>query len=187
MRKKIAAIIVFIVVLALVFWIVLGKKSIPQDSGEMSISEHIYVSWDTMEFDKCVAAWLIVRFIDEHAQFKLYPQGTEIKEGILFDVPGAPWSRKHQMCTSDCILASHDISDPAVKTIVNMAHQVELNFWKLDQYPDIQKHNLQIRQILDNTADGLQCFRKTREYFDNLYQELRNSQKLDKPKEKDKS
>jgi carbohydrate-selective porin OprB len=38
-------------------------------------ADHLYVSWDTMEFDKCVAAWLIVRFID--IQFVTHPGGLK--------------------------------------------------------------------------------------------------------------
>src|SRR4030042_5635946 len=63
---------------------------------------HIYASWDLMEFDKCVSAWLIVRFVDSDAEFVFHPQGTEVAEGVVFDVPGAEWSRKHRQCTSDC-------------------------------------------------------------------------------------
>ncbi|MCK5472899.1 MAG: chromate resistance protein, partial [Planctomycetes bacterium] len=100
---------------------------------------HIYITWDTMEFDKCVAAWLIVRFIDKDAQFKFIPVGSEPVDGIPFDIPGAAWSRKHRKCTSQCILESIDDTDIAVEAIVSMAGKVELNFWQLYRWPKAQK------------------------------------------------
>ena len=68
----------------------------PAELPESVSAEHIYASWNTTEFDKCVAAWLIIKFIDKDAKFVLYPQGTEITEGLVFDIPGAEWSRKHR-------------------------------------------------------------------------------------------
>lgn len=120
--------------------------------------EHIYASWDTMEFDKCVAAWLIVRFIDKNAEFVFYPQGTEISQGILFDVPGANWSRKHRKCTSQCILESIDKPDRAIEKIVSIASKVELNFWQLDRWPEAQECFYRVKKMTEETSDPLQCF-----------------------------
>ena len=132
-------------------------------------TEHIYATWDTMELDKCVAAWLIVRFIDKDAKFVFYPQGAEIKDGIVFDVPGAAWSRKHRKCTSDCILESLDINDLAVEKIVAVAHQTELNYWRLDQFPIARKCFDEVQEIFDNTPDPVRCLEKTLKYLNNLY------------------
>jgi hypothetical protein len=143
-----------------------------QQQGYAESADHVYTSWQTMEFDKCVAAWLIVRFIDKDAEFVFYPQGIEITEGIVFDVPGAEWSRKHRKCTSQCIIESFEITDPAVEKIVQMAAQIELNFWQLDRWPFTQKCFYEVKQITDSAADPLECFEKTRPYFDGLYKDL---------------
>jgi len=143
----------------------------PQSWSEPA--KHIYASWDTMEFDKCVAAWLITRFIDGDAEFVFYPQGTEISQGVLFDVPGADWSRKHRKCTSQCILETIDNPDPAMKKIVSIAAKTELNFWQLDRWPQAQKCFYDVKEITDETADLVECFKKTRLYFDKLYDDFR--------------
>lgn len=182
--KKFIATILFLVILTLGLVFVLNgstssdQQTVPgniaQDQPQTSSEEHVYASWDTMELDKCVAAWLIVRFIDKNAKFVLYPQQTEITEGIVFDVPGAVWSRQHRKCTSDCILESLSIDDPAVEEIVNIAHNVELNFWQLDRFPQANECFDDILKITESTPDGLQCFEKTHKYFDELYNSLKS-------------
>jgi len=135
---------------------------------------HLYVSWDTMEFDKCLAAWLIVRFIDNQAKFKLVANNTEITEGIPFDVPGADWSRKHRQCTSQCVLQSIPQPDDALKRLVTMASRTELNFWQLDRWPGTQRCFYQVKEIIDSAPGPDKCFQMTHAYFDELYQKLKS-------------
>lgn len=128
---RIALVIIVLLVTATAVFFIRGKKSKPGPVQPLS-TEHLYVTWDTMEFDKCVSAWLIIRFIDANAQFTFVPQGTEVATGIPFDIPGAAWSRKHRQCTSQCILESINKRDPAIERIVSIASQTELNFWQLE-------------------------------------------------------
>ena len=173
--KTFFLIIIVLVVIVLVTLFVRGRDT-PLERIESPVVEHVYASWETMEFDKCVATWLIVRFIDKDARFVLYPQGTEINEGIVFDIPGAEWSRQHRKCTSDCILETLNIDDQAVERMVAIAHQIELNFWQLDRFPEAQKCFDDIRQITESTPDLLRCFEKTRKYFDELYDLLKEDE-----------
>lgn len=180
--RKYAKYIVVVVVLAviLLLGIIIKSPFHTNQSGSQTISpEHIYASWDTMEFDKCVAAWLIVRFIDENAQFVFYPQGTEIKEGIVFDVPGAKWSRKHRKCTSQCILESIDRKDPALERIVTMASQTELNFWQLDRWPETRDHFYKVKELMDQNPEPQECYKKTFLYFDDLYSNFKKDSVAD--------
>ena len=172
--KYIKDIIIIMILLLLAGFIVrqLPSKSQKPAGDNIPDLQHIYASWDTMEFDKCVSSWLITRFIDRDAKFVFYPQGTDIKEGVVFDVPGADWSRKHMKCTSDCILESMDVNDIKIKQIVAMAHQVEINFWQLDRWPDTQKCFYEVKEIMDSASSPIECFQKTQLYFDKLYQQL---------------
>lgn len=129
----------------------------------------LYVSWDTMEFDKCVSVWLITRFIDPDARFEFAPQGTEITEGIAFDIPGADWSRRHRRCTSMCIAESIGLEDSAAEQIVDIAGKVELNFWQLESWPEAYECFKQVKEIMDNNPQPNDCFEKTNLYFDQLY------------------
>ena len=136
---------------------------------------HIYTSWDTMEYDKCVAVWLISRFYDTDAKFVFCPKETAVLKGTLFDVPGANWSRQHRKCTSDCVLEDIQIQDKHVEAIVRMAHNVELNFWQLDSFPDAQSSFQEVKQILESADTPEQAMDATGEYFDRVYQELKHT------------
>ena len=175
MKALLIVISVFLLVLAAAYSFVQGHAGSGEQSPAASAG-HIYASWDTMEFDKCVAAWLIARFLDRNAEFVLHPQGTQIDKGVVFDVPGVAWSRKHRKCTSDCILESREIDDPVVKEIVAMAHVTELNHWRLDEFPQVQKYASEVQVIFDSTPDRNECLEKAIAYFDNLYDELRKGQ-----------
>ncbi len=169
-------ILVAIVLVAFVFW---PGRMRPQDRVSMP-AEHVYVSWDTMEFDKCVAVWLILRFIDKDAQFRFVPTDTEITQGKPFDIPGAEWSRKHRKCTSQCILESIKSTDPAVEKIVLIASRTELNFWQLDRWPDAQRCFYEVKEIMEQTPDPVKLIEKTTLYFDELYRNLRRDNLVDK-------
>ena len=143
-----------------------------QQVSEPSSVAHVYWTWDTMEFDRCVAAWLISRFVDREAVFRFHEKGTTAAPGTPFDVPGTPWSRQHLKCTSDCVLESLGLSDPALVKIVEFAHHSELNRWQLDQFPEIRGHFERVREILEAPGTPEEYFARTGEYFDRLYAEL---------------
>lgn len=169
-------VLLFVLSIVLMLLLVVLAVKHHQSSGEdakPSPVEHTYATWDTMEVDKCIAAWLIVRFIDKDAKFVFYPQGSDIKEGIVFDNPGAAWSRKHRMCTSDCILQLLDVNDVIVEKIVEIAHHTELNYWQLDQFPLARKCFEEIQHIFESNKNRLECLDKAIEYFDVLYDQLR--------------
>ena len=165
---KLIVIVLLLVALSLAL-LVISRSDNSQQQPRLDSANHIYATWDTMEFDKCVAAWLIVRFIDKDAKFVFHPQGTEITEGVVFDVPGAKWSRQHRKCTSQCILETLTELDPAIEEIVSIAAKIELNRWQLDRWPKAQKCFNEVKEITDSAADPLECFEKTRPYFDELY------------------
>jgi len=68
---------------------------------------HLYSTWDTMEVDKCASAWLIKRFVDKEAEFKFFPSGELITEGIPFDTPDSEFRRYHNMSTFESILKKY--------------------------------------------------------------------------------
>jgi len=172
--------IFILAVLVVVGFMARPPVSSVQTSQSKNVSSgHIYSTWETTEFDKCVAAWLIIRFIDKDAKFVSYPQGIEITEGIQFDVPGADWSRKHLKCTSQCILETINNPDPAMKRIVSFAARTELNFWQLDSWPQAQKCFYDVKEIMEKNPDPKVCFEKTSIYFDSLYDDIKSGRIAD--------
>lgn len=172
--KKTAMLIMFFGMIILVC--LLLRKKAPENREEKTNMDHVYASWDVKEYDQCVAIWLIKRFYDTQAQFVFYPTGTEITKGIVFDVPGAVWSRQHRKCTSDCILEELKTKDSAIESVVKMAHDVELNFWQLDSFPDSRQSFQEVMQILDNEKDKNQFLEEIISYFDQRYSALKNKE-----------
>lgn len=168
----IALLLVAILVLGPLVW---QSLSSGESTSKAQSFDHIYTSWDTMEFDKCVAAWLIIRFVDKDARFVFYHQGSEIDQGIPFDVPGAAWSRKHLKCTSQCILESLDKPDPAIKKVVSITGKTELNFWQLDRWPEAQKYFYELKAIIDKNPEPNECFQKAFLYLDKLYSDFKKT------------
>ena len=170
-KAVLAMILILLVICTGVFF--LGRPAENPGHGKMTAAgEHVYATWDTMEFDKCVAAWLIVRFIDKDAEFVFCPVGTAICEGTVFDVPQAEWRRKHRKCTSDCVLESLSIDEPAVKKIVAIAHQIELNYWRYQGLSEASKCQNDFQEISSQMPDPHKCLERMLIYLDNLYQEL---------------
>ena len=170
MTYKVPAIAAGIVVLAIVLMV---RAYISPDKLPMELDEHTYTTTTPLEFDKCCAMWLIHRFIDPNAVFKVYPLGTYLSGQRAFDVGGAAWSRQHRKCTSDCIWEDLDVNDVSAERIVQMAHQIELNRWQLDQFPQAQQADDELRQIIEQTPDPNDCIKRTIEYFDALYARLK--------------
>lgn len=173
MKYIIHILVVLLLVVLVLVAVTMKERSSKPTEGQAQSADHLYITWDTMEFDKCVTAWLIVRFIDRDAQFRFVPKDTQITKGIPFDVPGAEWSRKHRKCTSQCVLETLDNADDAVEEIVSIASKVELNFWQLDRWPQAQRCFYEVKEIIDRTPDRAQCFERTRPYFDQLYRNFK--------------
>ncbi len=137
------------------------------------LNEHAYATTTPLEFDKCCAMWLIRRFIDPNATFKIYPQGIPLAGPRVFDVAGTAWSRQHRRCTSDCIWEDLEVSDAAAGQMVRMAHQVELGRWHLDEFPQAQQCQAEVLRIIQQVRDPDDCAKRTIEYFDAMYTRLR--------------
>jgi protein tyrosine phosphatase (PTP) superfamily phosphohydrolase (DUF442 family) len=104
-------------------------------NGNEDAGTHVYVTWDRFEADRCVAAWLIKRFVDPLAEFEFLPVGSAISaEGcIAFDTPGAQYERAPGRSVSEVVLAETGVRDPALDRIVQLVRAIEVAFWMLDQ------------------------------------------------------
>ena len=104
-------------------------------NGNEDAGTHVYVTWDRFEADRCVAAWLIKRFVDPLAEFEFVPVGSAISaEGcIAFDTPGAQYERAPGRSVSEVVLAETGVQDPVLDRIVQLVRAIEVAFWMLDQ------------------------------------------------------
>ena len=112
-------------------------------------------------------------WMDKKAEFKFFPSGEIIEEGIPFDTPDSKWVRSHDKAAYEIILADKQINDPALIEIGKIIHDLEINLWYL-QYPkqsgDVK---LKLGKIIEENRDPFKCLEKSFEFFDALYASLR--------------
>ena len=91
--------------------------------------EHTFVTWDTLEPDKVIAAWLIKTHVDTNAVFQFVSTGTPIEKGVPFDIPGSSYARDHRHSASEQVLRIHAIRDPKAAALGRLARKLELGRW----------------------------------------------------------
>ena len=92
-------------------------------------ADHNYVTWDRIEPDNCIAAWLIKSYVDTNAVFCFVPKGTAITNGIAFDVPGAKYARDQRRSTSEAVIEIHQIKNAKAIALGVLARKLELGLW----------------------------------------------------------
>ncbi len=83
------------------------------------------MKWITRErpkIDRIACPWLILRFIDVHAEFLYVPTGDVLKvakeQGATpYDVPGVEMSHVGEFCSFDAFLAKYLLDDPALQQL----------------------------------------------------------------------
>jgi len=80
------------------------------------------MKWVTRErpkIDRIACPWLIVRFIDPHAEF-LYVPATDVlkvaeEQGATpFDIPGVEYGHVGEQCSFDAFVRIHNLTSPAL-------------------------------------------------------------------------
>jgi hypothetical protein len=132
-----------------------------------------YVTWDTMEIDKCASAWLIKRFIDKEAVFKFIPKGGLVTEGIPFDTPDSKFRRYHNMSTFESILKEYKIQDPALIHIGKIMHDIEVSYWAGRQVEGSEELEKEIKDIIKSSKSPEECLIHGFKVFDEMYDRIR--------------
>jgi hypothetical protein len=131
-------------------------------------ASHLYSTGSILEFDRCASAWLIKRFIDPKAEFKFFPDGEFIKEGIAFDTPDAGLFRTHSRATFEVIMEKYGIKDQKIVQLAEYIHDIEINFWGKKQNQESLKIDTEINQIIRSAKNNAECLKKCFLYFDHF-------------------
>ena len=76
--------------------------------------------------DRFASAWLISRFIDPAARFGFATDGTPAKDAVPFDMYDAGFRHEGDLCTFEVLQARFAISDPIVRRIGEIVHDLDL-------------------------------------------------------------
>ena len=131
-----------------------------------------FVTWDSLEVDKCASIWLIKRLIAPDAQILFYQREEEPPQGIQFDTPEAEFRRYHNRSTYETLLQHYQLNDKNLIHIGRIIHDIEVNTWQrkaLDETPRIEFEVKQI--ILDRQPQS--TVKVCLEYFDKLLSRYR--------------
>ncbi len=131
--------------------------------------EPTFVTWETLEPDKCASIWLIKRFIAPAAQILFIAPDTAPPPGaIVFDTPDAPLRRSHNRSTYETLLAHYRLTDARLIQIGRIMHDIEINLWARKALPETRAIeaalNTQLSGVEPQAAVGL-CLH----YFEALY------------------
>lgn len=137
-------------------------------------NKHVYSTWQYMELDKAASTWLIKRFVDKQAVFKVFKKGSIIKDGIPFDTPDSELRRDRNTTTFEAILRKHKVKDPALEYIAKIVWDIEVNVWDKKITPEAKGVDVIIRGLSKTSKNEIECFQKSWPVFDALYAEVKS-------------
>ncbi len=143
--------------------------SFPAGSLAESPGQHLYSTGSIMEVDRCASAWLIKRFIDQDAVFRLYSEQELITTGIVFDRPEAKLQRTHALATFEVIMSEYEIEDQRVQYLAELIHDIEINFWGKKDNPESRKLETDIQQLVKSKTNSEEALKACFDYLDQLY------------------
>lgn len=90
-----------------------------------------WVTREHVKVDRVACPWLILKFVDPHAQFLFVPpeQVLEVarrEEAIPFDVAGVALGHHDGKCSFEAIVAKYKIDDPAVHLLAQIVHGADV-------------------------------------------------------------
>jgi hypothetical protein len=97
-------------------------------TGREDLKGHVWVTRQGVFIDRIVCAWLVRRFIDPDAHFKIVPpKGSVPEKGELrFDMFEAEFTHEGDRCSSKDILARSGLQDRALQAIAEIVHDIDL-------------------------------------------------------------
>ena len=128
-----------------------------------------YSMYDVMGVDAAASAWLLKRHVDPEAQFKFYPKGDLIAEGIPLDTPEAEFRRVNNKAAFEVIVDKFQIIDPKIIKLSEMIHQIEINYWAGELDPETDALNETIKEILKSEQDPHKILKQIFHVLDEEY------------------
>ena len=139
--------------------------------------EHVFVTWKGIEPDKCASAWLLARFVDPKATFRMIPREAKPpKQGILFDTPSAAFKTSHRQSTFASICEQYALNDPGVLRIRRIIQDIELNKWEKSLTKEAPGLSALINGLRKQEGEGQAALISSFVLFDWLYASFSNAE-----------
>jgi hypothetical protein len=151
---------------------VVKKAKVDTGVGAMeALRGRTWVTRQGVHVDRIGSAWLIRRFIDADALFKFVSgKGYRPAEGELrFDMFQAEFTHEGDKCTFEVLLDRVALKDPALRSIAEIIHDIDLRDNKYGR-----DESAGIRTLIDGiavaTVDDSERIARGTEVFNNLYE-----------------
>ena len=131
-----------------------------------------------VKVDRIATAWLVRRFIDSEARFRLIDPAEFTKEQneVTFDMQGADFTHQGDRCTFETLLSAIDAKTTALQKVAEIVHDIDLKDSKYGR-PETPGVQSMINGLLQSTTDDDQRFARGFELFDQLHESFSRRKK----------
>jgi len=87
-----------------------------------------WITREKVKVDRVACPWLIKKFIDPQAEFAFLPADTDwtnLKDGIVYDVPGCELGHHGEDVSFDSILKKYGLTDPALALLAQVVRAAD--------------------------------------------------------------
>jgi hypothetical protein len=131
----------------------------------------IWISRKRPFVDRMASAWLIRRFIDKNAAFKLLDEKDLAMAGkghVTFDVSGGVFTHAGDLCTFEVLVKSFGLKDKAIRKIAEIVHELDI---KDDKYRNPETRGIEeiLSGIRKAAGSDLETLEKGMSVFEMLY------------------
>lgn len=130
---------------------------------------HVYVLWQGLEPDKCAVSWLVKRFVDKDAVFRIVPKGTEISGFIPLDTPDSKIQRTQNQPAFEVALVEYRLDNPALRRISRILWDIEINKWGKKVTEESVGLTLIITGLVKKECDEQKALQQSFIVYDALY------------------
>jgi hypothetical protein len=103
--------------------------------GVADAQKRTWVTRRGVHIDRIACAWLIRRFIDKQPTFKFVPSRgyTPAPRELRFDMFDAEYTHDGELCSFEVMLRAFDLGDPALRSLAEVVHDVDLKDSKFNR------------------------------------------------------
>jgi len=90
-----------------------------------------WVTRQNVKVDRVACPWLIVRFIDDDAEFGFVPAdevlaAAERQQALSFDAPGARYTHRDGKCTFEVLIDEYNLVAPGLDALARIVHAADI-------------------------------------------------------------
>jgi hypothetical protein len=154
----------------------ISKETIASPADEqvlkpaVDLKGRVWVTRQGVHVDRIACAWMIRRFIDQAVSFKFVPPKGYVPQAneLRFDMYDAEFTHEGDRCSLEVLLGRSGIDDPALSTIAEIVHDIDLKDEKFsrEEAPGIKAL---INGICTDTHDDEERIARGAAIFNDLY------------------